>query len=714
MTMTQTKETGATNGAAKVVLSASRDIPFNKLVLSQSNVRKVKVGISIEQLAADIARRGLLQSLVVRAQLDSIGDETGMYEIPAGGRRYRALELLVRQKRLAKTAPIPCIVRTAGIAEEDSLAENVQRAPLHPLDQFRAFQTLREQKGQSEEEIAAVFFVPVSVVKQRLRLASVSPKLLEIYAEDGMTLEQLMAFTVNPDHERQEQVWDAILHGWKKDAQHIRGLLTEGAVCASDKRAVYVAAEYEAAGGPVMHDLFQTDDRGWLQDIALLERLLAEKLESDAAVVRAEGWKWTEVAPEFGYGHAYSLRRLRGAQLPLTDEQAANQTALRAEADNIEAQYETASEYPEEVERRLEEIEEALAAIDDRPLAYEPADIAIAGAFVSVGREGKLHVERGFVRREDEPRLPEVDEGEIPATAEELSPEDGSDRAADDETDRGDGNGNASGVDEEAEEDGLKPLSDRLLTELTAYRTLALREAVANDPGIALLAVLHALVLHLFYPYALDSCLEINAKLVGFGSRAPGLGDTKLAEGVDARHRAWEQQLPEDSRALWDALAEFDSDSRHALFAHCVSLTVNAIHEAFNRQPRALAHAGQVAEVLSVNLVDAGWMPTADNYLGRVTKAQILEAVREAKGDDAVDRIAHLKKGDMATAAEKLLAGTGWLPDVLRTRGVATMIAASAREELVAPPAHADESSDVADVPATSQDEPDTHAIAAE
>ena len=714
MTMTQTKETGATNGAAKVVLSASRDIPFNKLVLSQSNVRKVKVGISIEQLAADIARRGLLQSLVVRAQLDSIGDETGMYEIPAGGRRYRALELLVRQKRLAKTAPIPCIVRTAGIAEEDSLAENVQRAPLHPLDQFRAFQTLREQKGQSEEEIAAVFFVPVSVVKQRLRLASVSPKLLEIYAEDGMTLEQLMAFTVNPDHERQEQVWDAILHGWKKDAQHIRGLLTEGAVCASDKRAVYVAAEYEAAGGPVMHDLFQTDDRGWLQDIALLERLLAEKLESDAAVVRAEGWKWTEVAPEFGYGHAYSLRRLRGAQLPLTDEQAANQTALRAEADNIEAQYETASEYPEEVERRLEEIEEALAAIDDRPLAYEPADIAIAGAFVSVGREGKLHVERGFVRREDEPRLPEVDEGEIPATAEELSPEGGPDRAADDETDRGDGNGNASGVDEEAEEDGLKPLSDRLLTELTAYRTLALREAVANDPGIALLAVLHALVLHLFYPYALDSCLEINAKLVGFGSRAPGLGDTKLAEGVDARHRAWEQQLPEDSRALWDALAEFDSDSRHALFAHCVSLTVNAIHEAFNRQPRALAHAGQVAEVLSVNLVDAGWMPTADNYLGRVTKAQILEAVREAKGDDAVDRIAHLKKGDMATAAEKLLAGTGWLPDVLRTRGVATMIAASAREELVAPPAHADESSDVADVPATSQDEPDTHAIAAE
>ena len=119
------------------------------------------------------------------------------FEIPAGGRRYRALELLVKQKRLAATTPIPCIVRTEGLAEEDSLAENVQRAPLHPLDQFRAFQSLRE-KGRSEEEIAATFFVAVQVVKQRLKLAAVSLRLLDVYAEDGMTLDQLMAFTVNP------------------------------------------------------------------------------------------------------------------------------------------------------------------------------------------------------------------------------------------------------------------------------------------------------------------------------------------------------------------------------------------------------------------------------------------------------------------------------------------------------------------------------------
>jgi ParB family chromosome partitioning protein len=82
--------------------------------------------------------------------LDESGAETGMYTIPAGGRRFRALELLVKQKRMNKTALVPCIVRTDGLAEEDSLAENVQRAPLHPLDWFRAFQAMRE-KGRTEE-----------------------------------------------------------------------------------------------------------------------------------------------------------------------------------------------------------------------------------------------------------------------------------------------------------------------------------------------------------------------------------------------------------------------------------------------------------------------------------------------------------------------------------------------------------------------------------
>lgn len=233
----------------KIALAPSRDIPFNRLVLSQSNVRRVKAGMSIEDLAASIARRGLIQSISVVPILDADGRDTGLFEVPAGGRRFRALELLIRQKRLSRTTPIPCIVRERDatiLVEEISLAENIERAPLHPLDQYRAFEEMRA-KGRSDEDIAAAFFVPVQVVKQRLRLASVSPVLLDLYADDRLTLDQLMAFSVSDDHARQEQVWEAIKDAWSKEPYQIRRMLTETTVRASDKRAVFIGTEaYQA------------------------------------------------------------------------------------------------------------------------------------------------------------------------------------------------------------------------------------------------------------------------------------------------------------------------------------------------------------------------------------------------------------------------------------------------------------------------------------
>ncbi|EKM98573.1 ParB/RepB/Spo0J family partition protein [Acidocella sp. MX-AZ02] len=663
----------------KITLSASRDIPFDRLVLSQSNVRRVKAGVSIEELAADIARRTLLQSITVRPVLDEAGAETGMFEIPAGGRRYRALELLVRQKRLAKTAPIPCVVRTDGIAEEDSLAENVQRAPLHPLDQFRAFQALRE-KGQSEEEIAAVFFVAVSVVKQRLRLAAVSPRLLEVYAEDEMNLDQLMAFSVSPDHQRQEQVWEALQRSYNKEPYQIRRMLTEGAVRASDKRAQYAGEDYIAAGGAVMRDLFQQDDGGWLQDAGLLARVVAEKLERDADTIRAEGWKWVEMAPEFPYGHSNGLRRIPGARRPLTDEEIAQVEALRAEAEQLEEEAAEADEVSDDADGRLAEIEVEIDALTQRPPVYDPAEMAMAGVFVSIDGTGVLRVERGYVRPEDEPAVvEEADEADLAGEGR-AQGQDGYNDADGSDPGRADSRviaahigGGAEPEAEPEEEDGLKPLPDRLLTELTAYRTLALRGALGLEPGIAYLVLLHALCLKLFYRYGAESCLEIEAKSVMFVAQAPGLADTPLAARVDTRHEAWAAQLPEDCAELWDALIGFDSDSREALFAHCVALTLNATHDAYNRRPRALAHAGRLAEILALDLAAAGWAPNVDNYLGRVTKARILEAVREAKGEQAAQRLEGLKKDAMAEAAAQALADSGWLPEALRTKGVETM-----------------------------------------
>ncbi|MBX3565908.1 MAG: ParB N-terminal domain-containing protein [Sphingomonas sp.] len=183
----------------KLVLAPAQGIPFNLLVLSQANVRRVKNGVTIEQLAADIERRGLLQGLSVRPLLDADGQDTGTFHVPAGGRRFRALEILVKRKRLAADAIVPCVVKPADAdvsAEEDSLAENVQREALHPLDEFRGMKNLVDQGGEIED-VAARFHVTPAVVRQRLKLACVSPALHEVYAADGMTSMRISARSVS-------------------------------------------------------------------------------------------------------------------------------------------------------------------------------------------------------------------------------------------------------------------------------------------------------------------------------------------------------------------------------------------------------------------------------------------------------------------------------------------------------------------------------------
>ncbi len=655
----------------KITLSSSRDIPFNKLVLSQSNVRRVKAGVSVEELAESIARRGLIQSLHVRPVVDADGQETGMFEVPAGGRRYRALELLVKQKRLNKTAPVPCVVSEPGgdiLIDEVSLAENIERAPLHPLDQFRAFQAMRE-KGMTEEGIAAAFFVDVKVVKQRLRLAAVSPALLETYAGDGMTLEQLMAFTISHDHDRQEQVWAAIKDGWQKEPYTIRRMLTETAVRTSDKRAAFVGVEaYEAAGGIVLRDLFQSDDGGWLQDPALLDRLVTEKLKLVADEIAGEGWKWIEVAVSFPYGHDHGLRELTGTTVDLTEEERATREALRDEYDRLEAEYAEADELPDEIDQRLGEIEGTLEAFDRRPMTYAPEQMARAGVFVSIDTNGTLLVERGYVRPEDEAMTePEgEDDADDAGTA---SDGDGVQRATITV------GGAATEADDE-EVETIRPLPDRLVSELTAHRTLALRDAVASNPHVAMTALLHRLVTDTFLPHSTRGCIEAQVREVHFPAQAEDLRDSASARSVAERHERWGDHIPADDAALWDWLADLDDDSRMELLAHCVSFGVNALFEKPNPYGGMgvsqrglevrLAQADRLARATGLDMVAVGWRPTVANYLGRVTKPRIIEAVREGAGERAAGLIDHLKKGDMAREAERLLAETGWLPEPLR------------------------------------------------
>jgi ParB family chromosome partitioning protein len=662
----------------KITLSSSRDIPFNKLVLSQANVRRVKSGVSIDELAESIARRGLIQSLHVRPVLDAEGVETGMFEVPAGGRRYRALELLAKQKRLAKTTPVPCVVGDAAsgiLIDEISLVENIDRAPLHPLDQFRAFQAMRD-KGMTEEAIAAAFFVGVNVVKQRLRLTSVSPALLDIYAEDGMTLEMLMAFTVSADHARQEQVWETISAGWQKEPWQIRRMLTETTVRASDKRALFVGIDaYEAAGGVMLRDLFQSDDGGWLQDVGLLDRLVAEKLKAVADEIAAEGWKWVEAALSIPYGVTHGMREIAGMPLDMSEAEQATRDALQAEFDRLVTEYESADELPDEIDQRLGEIEAAMEELDNRPVRYDPAEIAIAGVFVTLDANGKLIIDRGYVRQGDERSVGPTDD-DSPNVSDHETGEPATSPIQRAVITIG---GEPAPV-EEDEEDGIKPLPERLVTELTAHRTLALRDAVANHPHVAMTALLHKLVSDTFLHRPATGALEANVRQIHFAAQAEELKDSSSAQSVTDRHDRWGEHVPADDEALWDWLATLDDDNRMELLAHCVSYGVNALYERPNPYSGSgvsehglkvrLAQADRLARATSLDMAQVGWRPTVGNYLGRVTKARIIEAVREGAGERAAQLIDHMKKGDMAKEAERLLADTGWLPEPLRVTDV--------------------------------------------
>ncbi len=661
----------------KITLNASRDIPFNKLMLSQANVRRIKNGQSIEDLAASIARRGLLQSLNVRPVLDGERNETGMFEVPAGGRRYRALELLVKQKRMARTETVPCVVSDANSVvpiEEDSLAENFQREDLHPLDMFRAFQTLHDQ-GATHEEIAARFFVSATFVQQRLRLAKVSSKLLDIYEQDGMKLDQLMAFTVTDDHSRQEQVWEALQNSWSQEPHQIRRMLTETAIRASDRRALFVGVDaYVAAGGVVLRDLFEVDNGGWLQDPALLDRLVGEKLRASADAIAAEGWKWIVVDVDLPYGHEHGLRSLTGTFADLSDEEQASRTALRSEYDQIAAQYGEADELPDEVDQRFGEIEQALEQFENRPMIYEPAEITSAGAFVSIDRDGDLVVDRGYVRPEDEAPEPVGGDADQP---DDVPEGDGGDPAVRRTTITI--GAQASEPDEEEDSDAIKPLPERLVIDLTAHRTLALRNAVAGNPHIAMTALLHRLVLDTFGQRSSIGCLEASVRHVYFTAQDAELKDSSDARAVADRQEAWKADIPfGDDEALWTWLDALDEASRLALLAHCVSFGINALYERINPYgsgvsqqglEQRLREAARLARVTGLDMVDAGWRPTVANYLGRVTKSRILEAVREGAGERAAQLIDHLKKGEMAKEAERLLADSGWLPEPLRLAG---------------------------------------------
>ena len=420
-------------------------IPLNKLVRSHHNVRKTG-GESIEDLAASILAHGLLHNLTVVEQRNHKGTSSGKYEVIAGARRYAALQRLAKEKKLPKTFAVPCKVVEPSAAVEASLAENTIRVAMHPADQFIAFRDLVDAE-LGIEEVAARFGVSPLFVRQRLKLANVSPRFIEAYRVGEMQLEQLEALAIADDHDAQERAWDSAQHEWERSAHNLRRLLTEKQVSASDRRARFIGVEaYVAAGGTLERDLFDAEHKGYLTDPALLDRLVAERCETLVANLRAQGWAWAKPYLHCDYWEVIQkYDRLQPVPVELDEDLLAEADKLRAELDSIDQRFD--GEYSEECEQRIDEIQTRLDQINSAQREFTAERKSRAGVIITISHDGDPAYHCGLIER-----------------------------GAKASTRNGEYSDDSSS---QEEKDGL---SAALLEDLTIQRTAALRAELALDP----------------------------------------------------------------------------------------------------------------------------------------------------------------------------------------------------------------------------------------
>lgn len=649
---TEAQAIHATASAVPAVLLEAADpsknlilVPLSRLISRAMgrNVRKTP-RMSIPELAASIQRVGLLQNLIVTVTAD--GER---YEVVAGGRRLAALKLLAKKRRISREWEVPSLLVADGTARTASLTENVQREAMHPADQFEAFAALVAE-GRPIEDIAADFSVTPLVVQRRLKLANVSPRLLADYRAEAVSLDQLMALAITDDHTAQEAAfYDAPT--WQRSPHNLRDRLTEREIDAHRHPLVrFVGLDaYEGAGGGTRRDLFAEADSGvYLTDATLLERLAQDKLASLAAEVKAEGWAWVDATPGTTHADLQLFQRATRQRRNPNKREAARieklQTKLHELAEAVDAALDADDEEKADaLQEEGEHLGEQLQALEDGLQDYGEAVKAAAGAIVTIDRNGEAVIHRGLLREAEAKAL---------RTLERLR--------------QGFGSEGEAGNDDTGEEadDAPKPaaMSDRLAQRLSAHRTAALQIEVARHPQVALAALVHGMVQTVLQGSHYGHDLPLGVKLIQqdrLEGIAPDWPESPAAVVLRELQQVAGEALPQDSAELFAALLAKSQDELVRLLAVCVASTVDVV------TPRATQHqpGAELAQAVELDMA-AWWQPTADGYFQHVPKAAILEAVGEF-APEHVTRLAKLKKGDIASEAERLAGGTGWMPAVL-------------------------------------------------
>lgn len=611
-------------------MSNIQQIPLAQLRISSRNARKTG-GQNIDDLAASIAAEGLLQNLVVTAAND------GQYDVEAGGRRLRALQLLHSEGRLPEAlASIPCQVVADDVANEASLAENTIREAMHPADQFDAFTALVEA-GQPIAEVGARFGVTDTFVKQRLRLSRVRPEFLDMYRAGEMTLEQLQALATTDNHEIQRQAWYTARGDWERDPRTLRNYVTREKMPANARLAKFVGLDaYRTAGGEVVQDLFS--DRAWLADPALVDKLAMDKLEAKAEQLRADGWSWVECWLDVDYGRLNSHTALpEPDDAPVVYADAAHASRL-AVIEKCISDIEDADEdklSDEEYENlmgELDELQDARRDILDAATVEWPASImSIAGVIIAPEGDGEgFDVRYGRLR----PGQKIDKKGAVTGTP------------------------TGTSTDEAAKPKAKPDLSDALRAVLSTHRSAAAAARLAQDPTLA-----HCVLLEQMLTSHWPGAYGENGLHLGFsGGGHHDDGSTEIHSAITrtlVERLEIIKQVPRKGTLdfLLKQTAAWRLDLQSALVVAHFSGTT----------PHDKGHEG-VAAIHRITGFDMAehWNAGADNFLGRIHGDLVTEAVTEARGKDAAAQLNGLKKAERVATAAKLLAGSGWLPKPLR------------------------------------------------
>lgn len=491
-------------------------------------------------------------------------------------------------------------------AREASLALNVIRTNMHPVDEFRAFHDLSTDKTnpQTPEQIAARFGVSIKSVQQRLALGALDDSVLNAWLAGEIDGKQAKLFTLQTSKKVQKSALEKarLRHMGEYTIREALGLNSEAQ--AGKLLALVTEDAYVARGGKINRDLFAegNNDNTTISDTALLQTMAQELIDAECARLTAEGWGTvTQEVPDSIWNYP---------RIDVTAKPTKEETARLKQIEKELAKLEESDGNDDEVEwarsNELDDERQALQQkIEERALASIDAKTKATGiAFVSLSHD-RSRIEIKLRMQPAKEKSLDLKSGGEKSKAKKIAPEDA--------------------------------LSQALISRQALQMTAAAQAAILKQSNVAL-AVLIATITS-----SNDAC-QVRGRL--------------------------DHKAPKFEAALAAALKMTTAQQIEAL----TRLTARNItlHRSMMREPVLNdATFNAVASAINGKALTAALRETFDakDFFNSVSRATIVEAVREAMGDDHAGNVAKMDKAGAVKFAVANLPKTKWLPKQLRVAG---------------------------------------------